>query len=212
MTTALVTTADYSAFVGIPEGDLDTDRVEALILRASGLVCDELGQRLERVDNDQVEIVVRAGEVLLLPELPVWSVASVERYDGISYGWTELVEETEYTLELGHDGREGIVRAAPVWGWGSYPRPRLRVTYSHGYTLPGGTASGGADLPTTIETVVLRLVARGMGNPAGLRSETIGSYSYSTGFNPGDAAGLTLSAADLEDLGPYYPGHRQGRR
>lgn len=204
--TALATPDDFATYVGRPLANLDADRVDQYLGLASALVRDELGQMLERLDGDVMVVTPRAGAVLLLPELPVWSVTWVEQARTLNV-WTGLVEGVDYTLELGRDGREGIVRSTSLHGW-----PRrwpLRITYDHGYTIPGGTGSSAdTDLPDGLKLIVLKVAARGYSNPSGHAQETIGSYSYT---DRADAAGLVLSTGDKDALGPYYPGNRSGR-
>lgn len=200
--TPLTTLADFAHYLGKSESDLDAARVALLIAIVSGLVRDELRQDLDRVDDDEVDLIGTGSDVVLLPQLPVWDVTAVTETRGSTV--TTLTEGTHYRLELGPDGRVAVLRRLG----GAWPDGEtVTVTYSHGYVIDSD--SGTVDLPITIRAVALRVMARGIDNPAGKRQENIGRYGYTAG---GSDAGLYLTAGDKNDLDPYRPGTLAGSR
>lgn len=202
---ALVDSEDLADWLGLTS--VTTSRAELLLEIASDLVRSELGQVIDFVEDEEVELIGRGANVLLLPELPVWEVGDVETEDDAGTV-TALVAGTDYRVELGDDNRLGILRRLParngVWRDGE----TVRVTYSHGYQAAGGTGEGVATLPGAIKATVLRAAARGYSNPTGKRQETISRYSYTDS----DASGLSLTAGDRHDLDRFYPGHRAGAK
>lgn len=204
--TTLVDISDLAAWLDRDVAALNSAKAELFLDLASGLVRDALGQTIDYVQNDDVDLIGPGSSVILLPELPVWDVTLVEETRGTTT--TELVEGRDYRLELGQDGRVGIIRRLPRPTAQWCNRDPVRVIYSHGYrTLYG---SGAVDeLPATLKTIVLESVARGYGNPTGKKQETIGRYSY-TDSSSTEKAGVFLTAADLHDLGPFFPGQRTG--
>lgn len=206
--TSLVSTSDFAAWIGVDEANLNTAKAELFLDLASGLVRDALGQVIDFVQNDDVDLIGPGSSVILLPELPVWDVTLVEETRG-SRTWS-LVEGKDYRLELGHDGRVGIIRRLPRPTAQWCDRDPVRVIYSHGYrTLYGSGAV--EELPATMKATVLEASVRAYGNPTGKKQETIGRYSY-TDATSSEKAGVFLTAADLHDLGPFFPGQRTGAR
>lgn len=202
---SLVDSDDLADWLGVTT--VSTDRAELLLELASDLVRTELDQVIDYVADDEVELIARGANVLLLPELPVWEVASVETEDDAGEV-TALVEGTDYRLEAGPDHRLGILRRLPSRaGWRD--GLTVRVTYSHGYGTISSTGESVDSLPGAIKAAVLRVGARAYTNPSGVRQETIGRYSYTAG---GETPGLVLTAGDKHDLDRFYPGHRAGAK
>lgn len=180
---ALLATADELREF-LDNEDLDTDRVELLLSLASGLVRNYTGQLFDLVADEELTLDGNGTPVLLLPEMPVAAVTAVvedPRGDAVA-----LVDDTDFEWS-----EKGILtRLGGCW------RRRARwytVTYSHGY----------AETPPDVKGVVLRVAARGVSNPEGIRQETIGSYSYS--FGGSDAVGIVLFGPDMRELGSYRP-------
>jgi len=192
--------------------------------QSSNLVRNEIGQRLDYVAEDVIDLTGPGGAAILLPELPVIEVLEVveHRLDASGVDTpTTLVAGVDYRAELGWDGRLGILRRspAPIGRWTrGYP---VEVTYSHGYRTitteldPYADGPAPHPLPGVIETVVTRVAARGYTNPDYTVSEKIGNYEVVRALR--SAAGtppvsLYLSAGDMADLAPYYPGSNSGAR
>jgi hypothetical protein len=204
---SLVSTDDFAAFLGIDPTALNTARAELLLELASGLVRDELGQTLDYVADDDVTLIGPGGQVLLLPQLPVWEVTLVTE---TRFGNTrDLSIDVHYRLELGVDGLNAIIRRVPLvtrWPW----REAVRVVYTHGYDTEDSTGVSAPPLPETLKAIILRTATRGYANPTGLRQETIGRYSYTNGQS--GEAGMYLTAGDKAELGLFFPGQRAGAR
>lgn len=203
---ALITPAELAAALGVSEGSLDADRTAWLLALASDLVRDELDQRIDYVEDDVAVLFGSGTTVLLLPELPVVDVTAVRILAEGSSTNEDLeldfeLSDVEVRLELGADGRTGILRRLN----GVWPRRRLiQVTYSHGYPL-------GADpsvVPGSIRLAAARASARGYYTTDGIRQETIGRYSVTYAAE----AGVILTDVDKSGLARYYKGTRAGAR
>jgi hypothetical protein len=230
---AFATASDLETYMGRP--GIDHTRADLLLRMASAVIRSELNQLINRVEDDAIHLEPRGGQVILLPELPVWEVDSVtETRYGIT---TALIEGTHYRVELGHDGRIGILRRLPTnavdivasdttltFGIDSVHRVEtywpasdatgdsgVDVVYDHGFDDANGSGGVLHELPDILWTVALRVAARGFTNPVGMRQETISRYSY-TAAGAAEDIGLYLTAGDLEDLAPFYPGQRTGAR
>lgn len=201
---ALVGTEDLRQWLGLPS--IDTGRAELLLELASDLVRAELGQVLSFVEDDEVDLIARGAKVLLLPELPVWSVALVSEKPANDSELTALAQLDDYALELGPDGRTGILRRLNGTWRAGYT---YRVKNTHGYATPGATGESADELPGAIKAVILRTAGRAFTNPTGLRQRTMGRYSETDGAT---VPGMYLTAADKHDLDPFYPGDRAGAR
>ena len=184
------------AFTAGPEEDAATLALEL----AEGTVKAELAQAIDRVTDDELTLDGSGGYALLLPELPVIDVTGVAVRETIEDAFSVLTADSDYVVELGIDGRRGVIRRVgtrwPADG-GS-----IVVTYSHGYDT-AGDGYGGSPTPAGLKAVVLRLAARGYANPLQLTQETVGRWSgtYST-------AGGIVTAADRMALDPWRPGRR----
>lgn len=230
---AFATAADLTSYINRPT--LDADRADLLLRMASATIRAELHQVINRVEDDTITIAPRGGAVLLLPELPVWAVGDVtEVRNGVE---TLLTEGLDYRVELGTDNRVGILRRLAHGGidivdsdtiltvgpntvtdfTAHWPIAETTgdagviITYDHGYDIPDPDSSAGVDhpLPDIIWTVALRVAARGLTNPVGMRQETIGRYSY-TAAGPAEDIGLYLNAGDIDDLAGFFAGQRAG--
>lgn len=173
----LASAAELRLFLELDTTDLPDDRAELILSVVSGLVRDEAHQLFDQVETDEVILDGTGTDVLLLPQLPVTAVASVEE------NGTALVGGTDYDWSS-----NGILRRLN----GSWVR-RARyytVTYSHGYAAP----------PDGLKGIVLRVAARVVDNPEGLVQEAIGGWSGAYRFDP-----ASLNDADKRALDPYRP-------
>jgi hypothetical protein len=69
----------------------------------------------------------------------------------------------------------------------------VEVTYTHGYET----------VPADVKAVGLAVAARNYQNPNGVRSETIGAYSYTNAGTDDDVAGAGLLASERAVLNRY---------
>lgn len=196
----LATVAELEHAMQVATGTLDVAQAELAIRRASARVRRYTGQDITLVENETVLLdggekvfqlpqrpaVVDATHPLTVVELPDWGGAEitlVENRDFVRLG-NELTRSYPWynTSRLaGWPWR----RALGVWA------PRVRVTYSHGYT----------EVPDDIVDVVLDLATLNMSNPAALRSESIGDYART--YASETIGGARLSADHKRDLRPY---------
>lgn len=68
---SLVSTADLAAWIGVDEASLNIAKATLFLDLAEGLVRDALGQVIDYVQNDDVDLIGPGSSVILLPELPV---------------------------------------------------------------------------------------------------------------------------------------------
>jgi hypothetical protein len=171
--TALFQLTELAAFV---QSDLDTATAQVALDMAQGLIQHYTGQTLLYVDGSVWTVpddprglerrlawlpgldttYGRSDLVIPLPEQPVTAVSAVNG----------LAANVGFRLF----GGQLLVSSTALWTW------PLTVTYSHGFQ----------SIPADLKAVGLRLAAKLLSNPSGLRSETIGGYSYTTaGGEPG---------------------------
>jgi hypothetical protein len=152
---------------------------------ASAAIRSYCRQSFDLVTGDVVVLDDPAGlPGVLLPELPVLAVTSVETLsDGT---WTALAADG---FEWDSYGRVWLTGKAPVW-WPRLTRS-VRVTYNHGY----------ASVPEDVKAVCLALAGRLYTNPLGLVSESIGNYAVR--YENNRAAGVAFSDFELAILGNY---------
>jgi hypothetical protein len=184
---AYATPEDLEVLLGRTLTDTEAETAGFQLELASGVIRAHLGQRPELVEDDQVVLDADDGGVLLLPETPVVGVTRVAlvAVDGTQ---TELAEDA-YAWT-----RDGVLRRIDGLGWGRSLR-RVEVTYDHGYET----------LPEAIFGVCLALANRTMTNPAGVVSESIGTYAVTYGSG-GAPTGMALGSGDLSALAPYRRG------
>ena len=198
------TQADLEAYTG---RTLDAARAELFLDMASAEIRAFLRQQVNRNAEDTVTIHTHGGTVLLLPELPVWSVSDVIVTP--TGGDAETLEADGFELAAGDDGRLGVLHRR---GGSSWPnRGSVTLTYDHGYDVPGSSEGAEHPLPDVFRVRCLAAATRGLSNPTGNRQETIGRYSYTAG-GAGDSLGLTLTVGDQDALAAYMPGTPAGAR
>jgi hypothetical protein len=156
--TTFATIEELAAYTGREIAEDNASAALALSM-ASDAVRAYCMQNISAVANEAYTAEGPDSRVILLPEVPVTAVASVE-VDGTA------LETTEYNWT-----RTGILsRIGGVWQPDS---TEIVITYSHGY----------ATTPGPVKAATLSLAARIIDAPAGVKQETIGAYSvtYSNG-------------------------------
>lgn len=197
---ALATVTDLEHAMQVATGSLDSSQAALALSRASARVRRHTGQDISFVSQETVELP-GGGQVLALPERPAVVDGSnpltVVELPGIGDTEVPAVEGTDFRrlgneLTRGHDlywrtrtGGWPWNRTLGVWA------PRVRVTYSHGYT----------DVPGDIVDIVLDLATMNMTNPSGLRSVSIDDYSQT--FATETVGGARLTREHRADLRPY---------
>lgn len=189
-----VTTADLATLMQVAEASLDTALASISISAAQATVRGYLGQQITLVSDDEV-LLDGSGTVLLrLPERPVVSVLQVlEDSDAI----TDYVLRRSFLIRTDHRR----------WRWG---HANIDVTYTHGWqsaALDSDISDSDFDsdhVPADLVYVTLNLARRYYqqalsGQQGVIRSETIGSYSYTLE----SAAGQELLPAERSILDGY---------
>lgn len=153
--------ATPTELAGRLQRDLDTYSATAALEQATGCIQDLLGQTVLQVLNHTVTL--DGGErVLWLPQRPVTAVGAISTLD--KWG-------TAYTPVLGTDYRIRSNNTRLIWSGfcGVWPE-EVTVTYSHGYA--------DADVPQAIKRACLTVASGLYENPDRLKSETVGSVSW----------------------------------
>ncbi|MFJ2676395.1 hypothetical protein [Streptomyces sp. NPDC087525] len=192
----LATAADLAA-----AGASGTDaQMEMALRRASARVRRYTRQDITFVAHDTVELP-GWERVLRLPQYPLvvseehlLTVVEVADFSGIE--WT-AIEHRDYS-RLGNELTRGYPWQAPTrlmgWPWNRAQgvwAPKVRVTYSHGYT----------EVPDDIVDVVLDLAVMNLSNPENLRSVSIDDYSRT--FASETIGGARLTKSHKDDLRSY---------
>lgn len=169
---------------------------EAAISAATAAIQGYCRQLLTYVADDELTLDSLGGTQLILPELPVNSVASV-----VEDGETLTVSD-DYKL-----GQHGILhRIGGRWAKGVQI---ITVTYTHGYRQAGDGYTEGQLLPDLIGDICTRAAARAY--QAGLRAEeaqgipgvqgiSLGDYSATFGSEQSSGAGEAVLGASASPL------------
>ena len=165
---AFATTDDLGNVLG---REIDSEDASALAAldAATAVVQAYTGQTLTAVSNDELTLDGNGTRVLVLPQLPVTSVDSIE-VDG------EALDAAEYQWSA-----DGYLRRVGS-NWPTDLRSVV-VVYDHGY----------ASIPDLVVAITAQLAARLYESPAAVKQETIGAYSVTyTGGGTGLHAGETM--------------------
>lgn len=180
---AFATSADLAAYL---QATVDSTTADLLLDLASDAIRAATGLTVDEVVADVVTVPAPSGVWLTLPEWPAAAPTEVRVDGGIITDWYADVPADPAS-------RTRLYRAA---GWEAVDAAtgaplRVQITYTHGY----------AAIPGEVKRVCLQAAARAYRNPAGLRSETIGSesYTYATPSN-GVAADVTLTDQERRDV------------
>lgn len=155
--------------------DLATLSIESAVREleaATGRIRGRAQQWISRVVDDAVELNGTGRPFLLLPEIPVESISSLE------LAGDPLVEDDEFYCdrETGILWRPGYARWLPV-------EPRVvSVVYTHGRAV----------IPEDLKTVCLESAARAMGNPRRVASEQVAGSSARYQYATHEAGGALL--------------------
>jgi hypothetical protein len=203
--TSFASSDDLAARLRITLTDEEETDADSLLELASGLVRVAVKQTIDLVEDDELELPGTNDELILLPQRPVVSVASVT-IDGAA-----LIEGTHWYLE-----KNSIVRMpAPLrgdplqlnspyllggnrrgFGW---PTQTLEIVYTHGW------AEGSPGLELARATVV-EAVVRVWVNPGAVIEETVGNtrtmYSMRSGTEM--PSGLMLTPAEEKKLRRFF--------
>jgi hypothetical protein len=196
----LATVADLEDAMVRDRGSLNVNAATLALRRASARVRRYTRQDLSFVADDTIE-VPGGTQVLTVPQWPLvvddnhpLQVTELADFSGIEW---QAEEHRDYS-RLGNELTRGYPWQAPSRLMG-YPwnralgvwAPKVRLTYSHGYT----------ELPDDILDVVLGLATMNMTNPEGLRQVVIDDYTRVYAAETIGNAQLTKD--QKADLRPY---------
>ncbi len=181
MASPFVAVADLAAFIGEPIADTDAQAIRA-IASGTAAVQSFLGSQVAAGTTVELCDPINAA-YLVLSELPVVNVTTVEYFDAYDTLAFVTADPTQYTVSR----RLGIIAALPFTGisWPGTPES-WRVTYDYGYAV----------IPDAILTATLGYAARQYATPPGIQQEKVGSYlvrydaSNTAAFTPSELAGL----------------------
>lgn len=189
---------DLATFMSADASSLDAALASLAISAAQAVVRNYLGQTITHVTDDDVFLDGTGKPWLRLPQRPVISVESVTE-NGTSVSTDDYLLRDAYLLRADRHSR---------WCMGNR---NIEVVYTHGYdtaALDSDTSDSDFDathVPADISLVALILARRfyekaQTGEQGILRSETIGSYSYTL---ESSAAGSEMLDAERAVLDSY---------
>lgn len=167
---------DLADYLHCSVDDLDLGAASVALLAADAAIRAYTGQTLSYVEDDEITLDGPGTNALLLPQLPVVEVTSVE-VDG------EALEEEDYTIDLD----AGIVKRDGSFG---SAHQSIGVTYTHGFQ-PGETALD--DLRVVGTTVAGRVYVQ-----AGTSQQTVGGI-----FQNFESTNTTLTEGEKAILDQY---------
>lgn len=193
--TALATTDDIEQRLGRDLTDAEALRANALLADASAMIRAFTGRDFTETLDDEVTLRGQGGTIRL-PQRPVTVVSRVIAIGGDGAPDVTVIDWIWDGIDQVRVGEGSFVINLPAVWWDDDGYPgTYRVTYSHGY----------AEVPADVVAVVCGMVMRTLTAPTmagGVRSETIGPYSYQL-----DAAGtgiaVLMSQADRDALKRY---------
>lgn len=168
-------------------------RVTAYITDASGLIRAAAPGLLAA--NDEVVVLRMNAGRLLLPGLPVISIASVYQVGVPTPSGDILIPVGAWRFDgidsilLDEDAGNWIINLSEGW-WSDSPSSTYRVTYSHGFVAT----------PAEIVTLAANMVIRVLTSPTmaeGLTGENIGQYGWQmNNGSGGQGTGVRLTEND----------------
>lgn len=192
---SLATPEDIEARLGRDLTEAEASRAIALLADASAMIRAYTGQDFALVEDDEVTLRGPGG-IIRLPQRPVTAVSSVTAVGGDGVPDVVLVDWIWDGVDEVRVGNGSFVINLPEVWWDDDGYPgTYRVTYSHGYV----------EVPADVVAVVCGMVMRTLTAPTmagGVRSETIGPYSYQLA-EAGTGISVIMSQADRDALKRY---------
>lgn len=179
---------------GNPFTSAEEDQAALLLDEATSTIQAELRQTIELVEDDAAVLVGNWGSTLVLPELPVVSIASVDidgsvlaEDSGFTWDGSRTLYRGNWSLLSGSWQPNTAESALLYWGG---PSAKVTVTYTHGWD----------PIPPVVAGVCRAMVARAMPNPGGgVVSETLGAHQV--GYGSASLAGtVALMPAERRTL------------
>lgn len=206
MAEAWITTDDLGAYLRREIDPYNDILAQAAIDGACDRIRSETGQQIDGVVDDVVTLDGTGQDTLILPELPVVDVTSVQLWQ--PDGCPPLdIDSDDWFARLGRRGQ--IVRRGSWSAYGIWLRGRglYLVTYSHGYDTPGAGLGSGVvfpALPGDLKTLAITLAAR-MYDQGLVSQETVGT-AYQVIYSA--ASSLALTAGEMAIINKYSAGYK----
>jgi hypothetical protein len=181
----LATLEDVYTELGVSPVDPTNAKALAKLEEASDVVRRYTGQLFDFIEDDVVYLHGSGTRSLQLPQCPVYEVSLVENLDE-----TGTVVTNPSTFRFRVDASAGLMyRQDDDWTVGNM---NWRVTYTHGYLVPGQTYTGlltVEELPPSVRKAVTEIAAQLVVlDPAGIvDSERIGNYNVNYASPPGES-------------------------
>lgn len=194
---ALASPADLEARLGRDLTPEETARAQALLDDASALVRSYTGRDFSEPADYTATLRLVAGEIVL-PQKPVVSVTSVAAVGGMP-----AVPDLPI-VDYAFDGIDRIRLGTCAWAI-NLPEAWWDDDYVYPGTYKVAYRAGYEAIPADVVMVVCGMVLRALTAPTmmgGVRSETIGSYSYQLDAASGGLA-VSLTAGDRQVLDRY---------
>jgi hypothetical protein len=179
---AFATVEELDTYLG---ETVDVARAVLLLDLATARIVSYVGHPIAPPTTETITLDGTGTDLILLPGHPVTDIDSIT-VNGVAL--TYVADAYEYVWS-----ESGAVRLTGANSWGRVAQS-IEVTYTHGY----------ATVPDDVKAVCLQMATRGWHNPAGLRSESLGGYSYSSAIPAtGIPVGLNLTDDERDILDRY---------
>lgn len=169
MVLPFISNDDLTDYLGMT---LIVDKANIALDAACDSVKKIVGQSLDFVADDVAVLDSEGGEVLLLPELPAYSITSLVGPGGIA-----LTEGTHFHFDI----EMGAIQTSKQGSVFLKGRKNYTVTYSHGYVSDPdvvGLPPNVLTWPSALRIVALQLAAR-IYDQGIVSSESVGGVSMS---------------------------------
>lgn len=185
---AIITLAELKTYLGIT-GTTEDSKLTTIVAATNTFVETYCNRAFEEAEYTEELYDGPGSSVLCLKNWPVSEVAEVIVED------TEVEERTEIDGEGYYlDAEAGILHNNDLWNRG---RGIITVTYTAGYET----------IPDDLKFAVLELASyfRNMSGKSGIRSESLGSYSYSLMNDLSSMGGeLTIPSVVIKNILDRY--------
>jgi len=186
----LATSADIVARLGRNLNQVESARIDALLMDGSAIIRRYCREDFTYYASDTVTIVADAG-VMVLPWRPIASIASVTALSGTpgvsDFPVSWYVFDGIDTITIPDAAYSGILNLPEIWYQGQWYSESFRIVGAHGYSAT----------PDDVMAVLCTAILSELATPtmsATLASESIGAYSYSMRRTSG--AGLSAALID----------------
>lgn len=203
MTVPFISVADLGNYMAqdLSSSDLAVMSIDA----ACDVIRDEIDQVINLVVDDIVVLDGRQRDMLIPGQVPIVAVTEITIDGG-----TPLIEGTDFRVVNERTMIQRLSSGAPdddvVWS----RETAISITYTHGWAVTEDavdTPSGIFRVPSSIRMMALSLAAGGMVagtvGVGGVKSEKIGTYSYTLADNQTGSSGMMLTESQCDTLYKY---------